>query len=138
MTYLFDASSLILLIRSSHEDRKLAIVNDSRILDLTIFEVGNALWKESELLKTLGTEDVENLVRAVVRALATLESIALTTEDFAEVLGIARKEKLTFYASSYLYVAKKNRLTLVSNDGRLFRVASKYAETETTQSLLRI
>src|ERR1700730_5996383 len=122
MTYLFDASSLILLIRSSHEDRKLAIVNDSRILDLTIFEVGNALWKESELLKTLGTEDVENLVRAVVRALATLESIALTTEDFAEVLGIARKEKLTFYDSSYLYVAKKNRLTLVSHDGRLFRV----------------
>jgi predicted nucleic acid-binding protein len=137
-TYLLEASSLFLLIRSSREERKLAIVNESRILDLTIFEIGNTLWKESELLKILAIEEVEKLVRTVVRTLAALESISLSRDDFAEVLGIARKEKLTFYDSSYLYIAKKNGLTLVSNDGKLFRAAKKYAETETAESLLRL
>ena len=137
MTYLLDASSLMLLIKSTHEDKKLAIVDESRVLDLTIFEIGNTLWKESELLKSLSSEEVDKVVKTVVRVLAALESVQVNLEELEEVLAIARSEKLTFYDSSYLYVAKKSGFILVSNDGKLFRAAKKYIRTETVESLLR-
>ena len=47
---LLDANSLLLLIRSDEEARtvKSPIIEDSKILDLTVYEIGNGVWKELE------------------------------------------------------------------------------------------
>ena len=50
---LFDASSLVDLIRSSDEESKAEVINRSTVLDLTYYEVGNAVWKQSELTNAL-------------------------------------------------------------------------------------
>jgi len=136
MTFLFDASSLILLIRSPKEERKLSTLKETKILDLTYYEIGNTVWKESELLKSLTKDELDKVVNAILKSLAIVESIKLSTSDFADILDIARRERLTFYDSSYLYVAKGNNMTLVSEDGKLSRAAKKYTNTQTVHSLL--
>jgi len=136
MTFLFDSSSLILLIRSPHEERKVRTLMETKILDLTYYEIGNTVWKESELLKLLTEDELDKVVNAILKSLASVESIKLSTSDFVGILEIARRERLTFYDSSYLYVAKDNNMTLVSEDGKLSRIAKKYTKTQTVHSLL--
>ncbi|MCL5068058.1 MAG: hypothetical protein M1368_06875 [Thaumarchaeota archaeon] len=66
------------------------------------------------------TEDQQNtLLSAIVKTLARIESVKLSTDDFPDILNIARRERLTFYDSSYLYAAKANKMALISDDGKL-------------------
>src|SRR5579884_2252975 len=105
MSYLFDASSLFLLIRSSHEYRKLHIFDDAGVLELTYYEIGNTIWKESELLKLISKEEGTRLAGLIVKSLVGLQFIKLAAADFAEILEMAKKERLSFYDSSYVYAA---------------------------------
>ena len=136
MSFLFDTSSLLLLIRSSNEDKKLNALKQSKVLDLTYFELGNAIWKESELLQSLTEDQRDTLVRAIVKTLTTIESVTLYADDFTDIFDIARSERLTFYDSSYIYAAKANKMILVSDDGRLSRIARKYTKAQSVHSLL--
>ncbi|WP_153801433.1 hypothetical protein [Hyperthermus butylicus] len=45
---LFDASALLNIIRGSVDP--LAVLEGGYLLDLTLYEVGNAVWKEAKLL----------------------------------------------------------------------------------------
>lgn len=135
MSYLLDASSLLFLIRSTNEERKISVIKEAKVLDLTYYEIGNAVWKESGLLNSLSGENLEKVAEAVKYCFDNMESISLVSDDFASILEIARKEKLTFYDSSYLYVAKKNNMVLVTEDGKLARASKKYTKTRNMYSL---
>ena len=50
-------------------------------------------------------------------------------EDPQEILKIAVKENITFYDATYLYMAMKNSLTLVTDDEKLYITAKKYVKT---------
>ena len=54
MKFLFDASSMVHVIKNCEEEKALRLLNDSCVLDLTKYEVGNALWKEHVLHKAIG------------------------------------------------------------------------------------
>ncbi len=157
--YLLDANALLPLLRSAYEEKdKIALITNSIVLDLTKYEIGNALWKSSELVSTLSREEVDILVHALGKVLRNLDSLGLgdvvenskkgqvggavaSKKEVAEeetydnivasVLSIARKERATFYDSSYVYVAKVQGLTFVTEDARLSRVAKKYVKTKT-------
>ena len=64
MKYLFDASALLNLVRRMGE-KSLKILKENYILTLTIYEVGNALWRETKLLKKLTKDEAEEIMRAV-------------------------------------------------------------------------
>ena len=49
-------------------------------------------------------------------------------EDPQEILKIAVKENITFYDATYLYMAMKNSLTLVTDDEKLYITAKKYVK----------
>ena len=46
-----------------------------------------------------------------------------------EILDLSLREGLTIYDASYIYVAMKEKLTLVTDDAKLRQVASKYVKT---------
>ena len=133
---LFDASSLVDLIRSSDEESKAEVINRSTVLDLTYYEVGNAVWKQSELTKALSEKETEELTEALESTLGFLKRIEPSQADFTEILDTARGEKLTFYDSSYVHFAKKNELTLVTHDRKLSKIAKKYVEVSTVTDVI--
>ncbi len=52
-----------------------------------------------------------------------------------EVMDIAVKEGVTFYDASYMYIALRNKLTLVTDDRKLMSAARKYVNVVTTSEI---
>jgi len=50
-------------------------------------------------------------------------------------MDIAVKEGVTFYDASYMYIAMRNKLTLITDDRKLMSVARKYVNVVTTSEI---
>ncbi|OYT66677.1 MAG: hypothetical protein B6U65_05060, partial [Candidatus Wolframiiraptor sp. EX4484-121] len=65
------------------------------ILTLTIYEVGNALWRETKLLKRLTIDEAEEVMRAIITLIKFMQVIE--PQDPIEVLRISNEIETTFY-----------------------------------------
>lgn len=136
MKFLFDASSMVQVIKSCEEEKTLRLLSENCILDLTKYEVGNALWKEHILHRTIGADEFREslgLLRTIILRTKVLSVDASALPDVAEV---AEKERITFYDASYIMIAKVQNLTLVTEDVRLAKVASRHAKTVSGKDVL--
>jgi predicted nucleic acid-binding protein len=136
MKYLLDASSLMLLIKKADVTSTVECLQDSLILNLTFYEVGNAVWKESTLLKFLTPQETKRIGTLAQTILSRIGEVANEAEDFQKILEIAQEEKLSFYDSSYVLFAKQKDLTLVTEDKKLEDKAKKHATVRSFASLL--
>jgi predicted nucleic acid-binding protein len=123
MGYLFDASSLILLIKRVDEDSFLRFREKIRMLDLTLYEVGNTLWKEGSLRGVLKEDEAKSLMRYARIVLGSVPRVGITADDFEGVYEVAHNSKLSYYDAAYLYTARKSKLTLVTEDHKLLEAA---------------
>lgn len=121
--YLVDASALYPLILEMRE-RILLRVGELSILDLTVYEVGNVLWKEYRAGRIKNLDAASQLFQKVLENLHKF-----SVNSLEEVLEIAVKERLTFYDAAYLWVSEKNGLTLITEDEELL---SKYPKAVKT------
>src|SRR3972149_5795480 len=119
MKYLLDASAFILLIKNATVKSTVECLQDSLILDLTFYEVGNAIWKESTLMKFLTPKETEKLGTMAQTVLAKINRVTTEAEAFQKILEIAQTEKLSYYDSSYVYSAKDTQLQLITEDKEL-------------------
>jgi len=110
LKYLIDTSALYPLILTLR-DKILLHTDILFALDLTIYEVGNALWREYRRGR------IKNLKTTVPLFQEALNSInTLKIDNIDEVLKIAIDKNITFYDASYIYVAEKTGLKLVTED----------------------
>jgi predicted nucleic acid-binding protein len=135
MKYLLDASSLMLLIKKADVKLIVECLQESLILDLTFYEVGNAVWKESTLLKFLTLEEAKRLGTMAQTVLSKIDHVTHEGEDFQKILEIAQDEKLSFYDSSYVFFAKQRGLPLVTEDKKLEMKAKKHVAVQTLATL---
>ena len=85
------------------------VIRNVCILDLTNYEVGNAIWVEA--VRGL-ISDRSSLFKAWANIFKTLAELEI--EDVADVEEIALKLNLKFYDASYIYVTYKKKLTIVT------------------------
>lgn len=137
MSFLFDASSILQLIKSLEEDRALRVIAEGCILDLSKYEVGNALWKERILRHTITDDEFHEFFGLLTTVILQSKVLGIRAQDLPDVARIAAKEKTTFYDASYIEVAKSQNLTLMTEDTKLARIATKYAKTATIKDLQR-
>jgi predicted nucleic acid-binding protein len=133
---LIDASSLMLLMKTANIQIELEHLRTSFLLDLTFYEVGNAIWKETCLAKFLTKNESEVLRNRVQTVLARTDKILSEASDFQKILDISESEKLSFYDSSYLFAAKEKGLVLVTEDKELRIKAEKHVEVQNVATLL--
>lgn len=122
------------MIRS--EIPKTSVITRSKILDLATYEIGNAVWKESKLMKLLTSEEIGRQTTEVSVVLSSLEKLSIDPSELPGALEIARREKKTFYNSSYIYVGKRDKLTFVTEDQTLLRAAWKHIQTMSARKLI--
>lgn len=134
-SYLVDASSLVVLIRKAGS-LSAGFLHKSVILDLTYYEVGNALWKETTLTKFYTPTESQTMAKVAKNTLAQIDQIKCENETFQTILETAQKEKLSFYDSSYLCIAKQTGLILVTEDKELRTKAKKYINVQTAETVL--
>jgi predicted nucleic acid-binding protein len=124
------------LIKKSNAKDVIERLQDSTVLDLTYYEVGNAIWKESTLTKFLTPEDSKTLEKVAQAILLKTDRITIEAGTFQKILEIAKNEKLSFYDSSYIYFAKEKNLKLITEDKQLKAKAQKYVDVQTITTLL--
>ena len=115
MKYLFDASALLNLVRRLREE-SLKILEENYILTLTIYDVGNALCRETRLSRRLTMDEEEAMMRAIITLIKFMQVIEL--QDPIEVLRISNEIEITFYDAAYLVAALRRGLILVTDDRR--------------------
>jgi len=120
---LFDASSIMLLAKKC-PDKASATLEGEHLLDLTMYEVGNAIWKVSKLVNKSDKSAALDAVEQAYYLTALMEVAKVEgVEGLTGTMEIAFDGGLSFYDSAYLHTAKRWGLTLVTEDERLFRRA---------------
>ncbi len=117
--YLIDASSLV----KAFKEAKLVPLGGQALQWLTVYEILNAFWKETHLLRRLSLEEAISLISdftELVRNMVILEPSGLEHD----ILQIATSKGVTAYDASYIALARKHKLMLVTEDQKLFQAAS--------------
>ena len=136
-SHLIDASSLMLLMKKADVQTELNFLRASYLLDLTFYEVGNAIWKDTCLTKFLTKHESEVLRNRVQIVLTRTDWIAGEAANFQKIFDVSESEKLSFYDSSYIFVAKEKGLALVTEDKGLRAKAEKHVKVQNAATLLR-
>lgn len=129
--YLFDASSLIYALKQAKPD----VLIDNYIQWLTIYEVLNGLWKEAYLVKSISSQEATSLVQLFKSAIEFMKILdPRGLED--EIFKIAYRLGLTIYDASYIVLADKNKLVLITEDLKLREKAGKLIEVHSLEEIL--
>jgi len=118
--FLFDTSSVIYALKL----RGLRMLYDNYLQWLTVYEVINALWKEAILTRAISPQEASEIIKLFAKTLEFMKILSPHPyED--EILSTARELNITAYDASYIVVAEKNGLTLVTEDKKLRTKAEK-------------
>ena len=121
--YLLDSSAIINLVKRG----ELKVFARSHTLDLALYESLNAIWKEVYLVKNIKRETGLKLIEIISKIFSVIE--VHTVRGFEkEIFELSLNEGLTIYDASYIYIAMKEKLMLVTDDKRLREIASKYVK----------
>jgi predicted nucleic acid-binding protein len=128
---LFDASSFIKALKLGRPE----VLVDNYVQWLTIYEVLNALWREAYLLKPASTDKVLQLVDVVVDVARYMRILGISSLE-KEVLRTSMELGLTAYDTSYIVLAQRYGLTLVTEDRKLMGKAQRYVNVTPLDTLL--
>ncbi|MBS7648078.1 MAG: type II toxin-antitoxin system VapC family toxin [Candidatus Bathyarchaeia archaeon] len=118
MKLLFDASALLNIIRL-HEHDAYEILQGNLTLSLTKYEVGNALWKETMLLKRISIEEALEAISLLDKILKIMSVADPLSGDTA--FKLAYNLQITYYDASYILAAAEKNAKLVTDDAKLTR-----------------
>jgi len=112
---MLDASALYPLLKRLGE-KATSLLTKLAILDLTKYELGNAIWKEYKLglLKNW-----ENPIVLWSKIMEEMPTYRIEMQHLRDIEKIAVERDLTFYDASYIYMAETRNLKLITEDEEL-------------------
>ena len=116
--YLFDASSLVLIIGKIANENILKEPVSLLITPLTPFEYGNAFWK-AFIRREITLEEFEKALMLLEKLIDIGILSIVRVENFNEIAKISARRKISFYDASYVFLAKEENATLVTEDNGL-------------------
>ncbi len=116
MKYIFDASSIFTAIK----EKRVRCLNGKFSLEIARYELGNIVWKDHILLRTISKEEAERTIKAIKHTLALMEVLQIAENEDA-VFEIAAELRITFYDAAYVHAAKARDLGLITEDQHLIK-----------------
>jgi len=129
--YLFDASSIVNLVKKGI----IKVFAHGVTIDLALYESINAIWKEYKLLKKIDENTAQKFIDILSSIFNVIDVLSIKGLE-KEIFNIASKENITIYDASYLYIAMKNRYTLITDDHKLRNKALKYIKVMSSNELI--
>ncbi len=123
MRYLFDASSIYAIVKAE----KVQLLVLSHTCDLARYEIGNILITERHLRKTMTEAEQRSLLGLIGRSLKLMITVSVNGSE-QEVVNLAVRYNLSFYDAAYVFLAKKNNLVFVTEDGKLAKKIGAYVK----------
>ncbi|WP_016730277.1 type II toxin-antitoxin system VapC family toxin [Saccharolobus islandicus] len=112
MSYVFDSSS----IYKAFSFNKLSILGGNYTAILSKFELGSVIWKKVTIFKRITEDEGEKLYQFLLKVLETMN---LEDVKYNEVEKIGIKNRISFYDSSYVWLARNLSLPLITEDEKL-------------------
>lgn len=117
---LFDASALVdVILGEGGKALNIGVVFDETLLDLTMYEASNALWKIAVAQDLLSDDELQEAVDILERLNHEVRVERAAETELQQTMRVARRDGLSFYDASYLTVAERDGLSLVTEDGAL-------------------
>jgi len=137
MKKIFDASAIMVLAKN-YPTETVEHLKDEHLLDLTIYELGNAIWKINKLLKKPDVKTALESMEQVLDLTALMKThAARDRQTHMAIMENAFKHSLTYYDSAYITAAQQEKYTLVTTDKRLQKAANTAnINTKDIESLL--
>lgn len=126
---IFDSSAIVNLCR----EKRINELLEGWTINLAFYEMGNAVWKQAYVYKTLSINEANIILDAFMEVFMKLKKPE--KENSLEILKIAVKEGLTYYDAAYIQAAVENNLTLVTDDEQLYRTGKKYVKVATSDEI---
>jgi len=130
--FLFDASALYKLLTVYKDYTDKIAYNYIYILDLTFYEIGNAIWEDYYTFKRINNLiETSEVIYEILKELNVIENLS-----FIEIIKIAIEKNLTYYDASYVYASKNFGLILVSEDKDLIEKGNAISVKEFIEKYL--
>jgi len=113
---LYDTSALFERISKGSADK------EGFILDLTVYEIGNVLWKQAFKTKAISKSDAESILE-VVNLWERI--IRVSPDDEKGIFKVCETTGLTFYDAAYIHFSKKYGLELYTCDKKLYTAGKR-------------
>lgn len=125
MSYVFDASSILILTRELQE-QVVDVMKGNLTTSLAYYEVGNALWKKCTLAKKLTLNEATEVLEFTFQLFKLMKIVHISDENMGgKTLSNATKLNITYYDAAYLTAAKETGKVLVSDDEKLTTTSQK-------------
>ena len=125
MKKLFDASAIILLTKN-HPQEAPTLLKQMHLLDLTLYELGNAIWKINKLYKKPDKNTAHESMEQAYYLTALMNKHEIKNKQtYLSIMENAFQYNLTYYDAAYLTTAQQHKLTLVTEDKQLEKAARK-------------
>ena len=121
MMKLYDASAIMNLLT---DPKRVSVLAGNSVLDLTLYEIGNAIWKKMRADQKPLTDCII-IMQHVLIILKSMKSLNVLNVE-QDVLTVADKYNMTYYDTAYMVVAMKNNLELVTDDKKMKKSAIEY------------
>jgi len=133
--FLFDASALYKLLTVYKDYTDKVSYKNIYILDLTFYEIGNAIWKDYYIFKRINNLiETSEVIYEILKEFNVIENLSLL---FIEIIKIAIEKNLTYYDASYVYASKNFGLILVSEDKDLIEKGNAISVKEFIEKYLK-
>lgn len=131
---LYDTSAFLNLLLNNGS-KSLISMHGQAVLDLTTYELGNSIWRISHLQKKITKTEAVSLLSACLQVISYMRVLDIKGLE-GDVLALSSDNGGSFYDSSYLAVAKKHTLELITDDKKLLRTALSYRIRASTSDRL--
>lgn len=128
MSYVFDSSSIYSLLTQG----KIGLLGGNYTVFLAKFELGNVVWKEVFLHKRISREEGLRLISFISNVLDTMNLEDVNCKESEE---IALDYGITFYDASYVWLARKLDLPLITEDNKLREAVKKDLKVLSTKDI---
>ncbi len=125
---LLDASAIFNLFQRGKYNELIAGATNQ----LARYEIGNVLWKSHKIRNEISKKEAMELGNVIFKLIDSMEQIKPSPDS---VLKLSIEDGITFYDSSYFVSAIESGYDFVTDDLKLYRIASSKVITRKSPDL---
>ncbi|BFI73257.1 hypothetical protein YN1_2440 [Nanoarchaeota archaeon] len=131
--YIFDASS----IYESFISNNYGILYGNITLNYAIFELGNIIYKHTNLLKIYDYQEAIEGMKNIIKILRKMKIYRFhTIKDYISIINFSLKFNITFYDAAYVYLAYRLKKPLITEDVKLREKVKDLIQTFSLKDIL--
>jgi predicted nucleic acid-binding protein len=109
-----------------HSELKLGVLRNSSVSELTIFEVGNALWKKrDENLTNMSGSELFPVVQRIESVTGFLTRSTISSNELTSIFRLPPETGLNFYDTSSLHLARSVGKKLTTEDKKMSEASTE-------------